>query len=456
MNWKPTPRQTLFLSASDFEVLYGGAAGGGKSDALLVDAAGLQQHALANRNYQAILFRRTYPDLKDLIDRSLDIYPNLFGGGKYDKQAHVWRWPSGARIEFGYLQYDSDRLKYRGRAFTYIGWDELTLFPTAAPYLYLLSRLRTTDKSLKCYVRATTNSDGPGFRWVKDYWRIPTEGTATRFEHEISDPETASVIVRNRRFIPAKLSDNPHLAGSGYRETLLMLPDAERDALLMGRWEAPEIKGAYYAKQVESLRAAGQICTVKVVPGVPVNTFWDLGFNDTTVLWFHQLVGKEHRFVDYLEANGQALSYFALALQGKGYLYGTHYLPHDARNKTLAGSGKSIEQQLREMLPGQQFAVVPRVENVISGISQTRDMLPLCWFDADKCANGLAALEAYQKEYSDKLQAFMPTPLHNWASNGADAFRQFAQGFRDAVPPKKEDIMARLQRLRQKRTSMTA
>lgn len=455
MTWKPTPRQTLFLSASDFEVLYGGAAGGGKSDALLIDAAGIQQKALANRNYQAILFRRTYPDLKDLIDRSLDIYPHLFGGGKYDKTAHVWKWPSGARIEFGYLQYDSDRLKYRGRAFTYIGWDELTLFPTAAPYLYLLSRLRTTDKALRCYVRATTNSDGPGFRWVKDYWRIPTEGTATRFEHEIADPETEVVIVRNRRFIPAKLSDNPHLAGSGYRETLLMLPEQERNALLLGRWESPEIKGAYYAKQIEGLRAAGQICKVNVVPGVPVNTFWDLGFNDTTVLWFHQLVGKEHRFVDYLEANGQALSHFGLELQNKGYLYGTHYLPHDARNKTLAGSGKSIEQQLREMLPGQKFAVVPRVENVISGISQTRDMLPLCWFDENRCADGLAALEAYQKAYSEQLQTFLPTPLHNWASNGADAFRQFAQGYRVSSPPTKNEIMARLKQLRQ-RSSMTA
>jgi hypothetical protein len=428
--WQPSEKQSLFLSSPFKEVLYGGAAGGGKSDALLIDALGLQQGAIKKRKYQAIIFRRTFPDLKDLIDRSLELYPVIEPGAKYDKQAHVWTFPSGARVELGYLQYDSDRFKYRGRAFQYIGWDELTLFPTSVPYIYLLSRLRTVDPTITCYVRATTNPDGPGFKWVKDYFRIQTEGGATCFAAETEDPETGETVKHWRAFIPARLSDNPHLKDSGYRQTLLLLTEEEQRALLLGRWESPSIKGAYYAEQIEVARSEGRICRVPYQPGVPVHTYWDLGFNDTTAIWFHQHVGQEHRFIDYVEANGQTLEFFAGEIQDRRYVYGDHHLPHDAENKTLAGRGKSIAMMLREMLPNHSFKVVQRVERVQNGIEMTRKILPVCWFDEDKCANGIAALESYRKEWDDKLQGYKPTPLHDWASNGADAFRQFPQGYR--------------------------
>ncbi|NKF21588.1 terminase [Solimonas sp. C16B3] len=417
----------MLLAAPEFEVLYGGAAGAGKSDALLIDALGLQQDAIGKRAYQAILFRRTYPDLKDLIDRSHDIYPAY--GGDYDKQAHVWKFPSGARIEFGHMQYDSDRFKYRGRAFQYVGWDELTLFPTDVPYRYLLSRVRTSDPSIKCYVRATTNPDGPGFRWVKDYWRIQTEGSSTRFVIEVTDPETGEVTQMTRRFIAARLSDNPHLRDSGYRQTLLLLTEEEQNALLLGRWESPSIKGAYFAEQMEAARAGGRILNIPRLPHVPVNTFWDLGWNDTTAVWFHQHVGMEHRFIDFMEASGKDLQWFAADIQSKGYTYGKHYLPHDAENKTLAAGGKCIREILQELLPGHQFEVVPRTENLVASINQTRGALPSCYFDTDKCADGIAALEAYRREWDEKLSAYKQEPLHDWASNPADAFRQFAQGY---------------------------
>lgn len=427
--WEPTEKQSMLLRAADFECLYGGAAGAGKSDALLIDALGLQQDAIGKRKYQAIIFRRTYPDLKDLIDRSQDIYPAY--GGEYDKQAHVWKFPSGARIEFGHMQYDSDRFKYRGRAFQYVGWDELTLFPTDVPYRYLMSRVRTSDPSITCYVRATTNPDGPGFKWVKERWQIPTEGTSTRFDIEVKDPETDEVSTYSRRFIAARLSDNPHLRDSGYRQTLLMLTEEEQKALLLGRWESPSIKGAYYAEQMEAARTEGRILSIPKLPHVPVNTFWDLGWNDTTAVWFHQHVGMEHRFINFMEASGKDLQYFAQQIQSMGYTYGKHYLPHDADHKTLASGGKSIKQLLQGLLPGHEFVVVPRTENRVVSINQTRGVIPACYFDMDKCADGIAALEAYRREWDEKLSAYREEPLHDWASNPADAFRQFAQGYKE-------------------------
>ena len=429
--WEPNPKQAALLAAADFEVLYGGTAGAGKSDGLLIDALGLQQDAIENRQYQALLVRRTFPDLRDLIDRSQELYPHMGGGGKYDKTSHIWTWPSGARIEFGHMQYDSDRFKYRGRAFQYVGWDELTLFPTDAPYRYLLSRVRSIDPALKCYVRATTNPDGPGFRWVKDYWRIQTEGGSTRFKVEVKDPETGEVTSSSRRFIAARLSDNKYLANSGYRQTLLLLSEEEQKALLLGRWETPNIKGAYYAPQMEAARTEGRVLKIPRTPGVPVNTFWDLGWNDTTAVWFHQRVGMEHRFIDYIEASGKDLAFFARELQDREYTYDTHYLPHDAENKTLASAGKSVRQLLQELLPSHRFDVVPRTDSLVSSINQTRAALPMCYFDEDRCANGVAALEAYRREWDEKLGDFKAEPLHDWASNGADAFRQFAQGYRE-------------------------
>lgn len=429
--WEPNPKQERLLASPDFEVLYGGAAGAGKSDCLLMDALGLHQGAIDNRNYQAIIFRRTYPDLKDLIDRSQMLYPHMGQGGKYDKQSHVWTWPSGARIEFGHMQYDSDRFKYRGRAFQYVGWDELTLFPTEVPYVYLMSRVRTVDPRLKCYVRATTNPDGPGFRWVKERWRIQTEGASTKFRIEVKDPETGEVTSVGRAFIAARLSDNVHLRDSGYRQTLLLLSAEEQAALLLGRWESPNIKGAYYAEQMEAARVEGRVRKIPASPGVPVNTFWDLGWNDTTAVWFHQRVGMEHRFIDYMEASGKDLTYFAKGLQDRQNTYGTHYLPHDAENKTLASAGKSVRMLLQALLPGHRFEVVPRTESLVSSINQTRQIIPACYFDEDKCADGVAAMEAYRREWDERLGDFKPEPLHDWASNGADAFRQFAQGYRE-------------------------
>lgn len=426
--WEGHEKQDEFLAASEFEVLYGGAAGGGKTDAILIDALGLQQNATGNRNYQAIIFRRTFPDLKDLIDRANQLYPVIIPGADYNKQTHVWTFPSGARLEFGHIQYDADKYKYRGRAFQYIGWEELSLWPTAGPYEYLLSRLRSADAALKCYCRSNTNPDGPGAKWVKDRWQIPVAGNATRFDVTLEDPDTGDVTTRLRRFIPARLADNPHLATSGYRETLLMLDTDTRDALLRGKWEPLPVRGAYYTNEVDLLRKEKRIMKVPYQRGVPVNTFWDLGANDTTAIWFHQRVLNEDRFIKCYEANGEALEHFVKYMQDTGYIFGTHYLPHDAEHKRLGKvDNDSNLEMLEDLLPGANFEVVPRIQDIKVGIQRTRQAFSTVLIDEKECADGIAAIENYRKEWDERLQAFKQTPYHDWASNYADAFRQFGQ-----------------------------
>lgn len=454
--WAPHPKQAEFLAASEFEVLYGGAAGAGKTDGILIDALGLQQKAIENRNYQAIIFRQTFPDLKDLIDRSLQLIPSINKEAKYDKTMHVWTFPSGARLEFGHGQYEIDRFKYRGRAFQYLGFEELTLWPTPVFYEYLITRVRSADPALKCYVRANTNPDGPGAKWVKDRWKIPIEGTSTCFDVTLTDPETGKESVRTRRFISARLDDNPHLRDSGYRENLLLLGQNDPDslkALLQGRWEPLPVRGAYYTPEIEAARKEGRICKVAYVRGHPVNTFWDIGQNDTTAIVCHQHVARQHLFLKGYESSGQPFEHFVQWLQSTGYVFGTHFLPHDA-NQVRQGlkDNRSSLEMLQELLPGHKFVVVPRVQDIRVGIELTRRKLHEAVFEEVECGELVAALENYRKEWDEKMQTFKEKPLHDWASNYADAFRQWAQGYDmlNSVAPSSEPAPYRIKENRRR------
>lgn len=428
--WKGSGKQDEFLRASEDEVLYGGAAGGGKSDALLIAAMGGGQGATDIGAYQAILFRRTYPELRDLIDRSKALYGQTSPGAKYHETDHVWTWPSGAKVEFGHIQHPNDRFKYRGRQYAFIGWDELTLWPDDVAYTYLGSRLRSPQTRLRCFTRATTNPDGPGHKWVKERWAIPNDGSATRFRVAVKDEETGIEYQRFRRFIPARLDDNPYLSQTDYRIQLLSLPPEERDALLRGRWDGIPVKGAFYAEEIARMRREERITRVPHAPALPVDTYWDLGHSDTTAIVCHQSVGLQDRFPFAYENSGEPLAHYVQVLKDRGYTYGTHYLPHDAEHVRLgatADSTKSWRAMLEDLWPGSRFEIVPRVEDVMLGITQTRNVFAGAWMDAEGCADLISALENYRKEWDEKLQVYRDRPLHDWASNYADAFRQFGQ-----------------------------
>lgn len=437
--WEATEKQSEFLSCSDYEVLYGGAVGGGKSDALLIDLWCLQNGGPSNPNHRAICFRRTFPELKDLISRSIDLFPQFIPGATYNKVDHIWTTPAGAKFEFGHLNNDNDRFKYRGRAWNAIGFDELTLWATNVCYNYLRTRNRTTDSTLPRVIRATTNPDGVGQKWVMERWGIEESGTASRIVvpmmFEESDGKGGFIEVERhmaRTFIPAKLADNPFLRGTGYRETLMDMPQEERDALLNGLWTGNRVEGAYYFKELQKARAEGRVGRVHHQPGEPVNTFWDLGWNDSTSIWCHQGIRLENRFLRSYQNSGETLAHYAGYLQQMalehGYVYGTHYLPHDGINATRQ-TGKTDLQILREAMPGQNFVIVPRIEKVITGINQTRAAFPSCYFDEKECGDGLAALALYRKKFNNAIGAYSDEAVHDTNSNYADAFRQFAQGF---------------------------
>lgn len=193
-------------------------------------------------------------------------------------------------------------------------------------------------------------------------------------------------------------------------------------------------EGTYYAVQLAAARKAGRICRVPFADGVPVNTFWDIGHTDGTAIWFHQKVGLEHRFIRFIEGWGESYGYFVRQMQSFGYVWGTHYLPHDADHKRQDGDDvTSPVDTLRKLSIGGKWVVVPRVVDVTHGIQLTRDVFGQCWFDEEGCKDGLAHLASYRKDWNARLGAWSDRPRHDVHSEAADAFRQFAQGYRAEV-----------------------
>jgi hypothetical protein len=189
-------------------------------------------------------------------------------------------------------------------------------------------------------------------------------------------------------------------------------------------------EGCYYAAQMALARKQGRV--VKHVPlaPVPVNTFWDLGRGDMTTIWFHQRVGLEDRFIRYYEASGEDLSHYTTYMLGLGYTFGTHYLPHDADYKRLgkdADTNQSIHEMLQDLLPGHNFEVIPRVSNVTAGIQATRSAFSSAWFDESGCAQGIARISNYRKQWDKTRGCWKDEPLHDDNSHGADGFRQWGQ-----------------------------
>jgi hypothetical protein len=223
--WRPHPRQTAFLSLPDtiLEAMYGGAAGGGKSECLLMLplARGFYKHP----RFKGILFRRTYPELEsEIIVRSHHFYTPA--GGNYNSEKRRWTFPSGAVMQFGHVEYEQDVRKYDTAEYNYMGFDELTSF-TQYQYIYLaMSRCRSSSRDLPAIVRSGTNPGNVGHGWVRDRFIEPAPAQSIILD---------SLTGLKRIFIPCLASDNPHIDPE-YINRLGGLPEAERRAKRDGDW----------------------------------------------------------------------------------------------------------------------------------------------------------------------------------------------------------------------------
>jgi phage terminase large subunit len=330
-------------------------------------------------------------------------------------------------------------------------------------------------KGLRHNVASVKSTEGVDICWVeeartvsKTSWDvlIPTirkEGSEIwiSFNTELEEDETYQRFVKKpptgARVVKIGWEDNPWFPDVLRQEALDL---KERDPVAYetvwgGNCKAV-LDGAIYANEILSATTAKRFTKVPYDPTKPVHTFWDLGRADKTSIWFAQIVGFEFRLIDFYENRGHALGHYLDVLKeralpveqgGKGYVYGEHWLPHDARNELLA-SERTIEQQM--WAAGHRVRITPRL-TVAAGIDAARKIFARCWFDEEACADGLQALRNYRFDVDPNTQAFSKAPLHDWASHAADAFRYFAIGIaepREDDPPVDgpNDVYARRRR----------
>ena len=327
--WAPQPKQIEFMSRNEYEVLYGGAAGGGKSDAIIVEA--LRQ--VDNPNYRALILRKTYPQCRELIIKSLRIYSAVYPEAQYNGSEHYWRFPSGAKIYFGSMPNSTSYLNYQGLSYSYIAFDELTHF-TLEEYEYMISRNRADGEGLRVYMRATANPGGIGHGWVKERFITASEPNVpyTVTTHIKDNNGNTIEATRSRVFIPSSVFDNEALLKNdpGYLSNLAMLPESQKKALLYGDWDSYE--GQVFTEFLNNPDGYLSRLNTHVIEPFPIPKTW-----------------HRYRSFDFGYSRPFAVQWWAVDYDGRAYLYRQLYGCSDTPIHGVKWEPSEIARKIREI-----------------------------------------------------------------------------------------------------------
>lgn len=428
----PDSLQCLFMPKR-FKVLYGGRSAGrswGVARALLILGRQRPIRVLCVRELQKSIEESVHKVLKDQIEK-------LGMGDFYEVQVSRIIGRNGTSFAFEGIKNNPAKIKsYEGIDYC---WAEEAVKISKASWDILIPTIRKEEPNnwrelgmaapdFQAEIWMTFNpeleSDYTYTRWVT---RDTALVACKRFLNSATGELLGNVKESPLSFVVRMTyADNPWLPAVIAQD---ILADKERDPdSFLHVWEGKTVQnldGAVYAKELRRVDAEGRICPVPWEPEIPVDCFWDLGRGDRTCVWFGQYVAMQFRVIDYLEGRGEDILYYLKALQQKQYLYGTMYLPHDAKHHKLVFK-HSIEKIVRDKF--QNTVVLPK-SGVADGINAARLFLRKCWFDEGRCADGLAWLRRYKyKIATDNGQekTYSNEPLHDEASDAADAFRYMA------------------------------
>ena len=325
--WTPQSKQAVFQGRSEYEALYGGAAGGGKSDALLTEA--LRQVHIPH--YRGLILRKTYPQLSELVDRSRELYSAAYPKAIYNDSKHFWMFPSGAKIYFGAMQHTKDRINYQGKRYDFIAFDELTHF-TWEEYSYMFSRNRPSGPGTRCYIRATTNPGGIGHGWVKERF-ITAAPPLTPIKTKMQVPGPDGNIIeleRSRIFVPSTVFDNGELLKNdpNYLANLSLLPEKEKRALLYGDWDS--FAGQVFSEWRNDPEHYSDRCYTHVIKQFIIPKSW-----------------KIYRGFDFGYSRPFAVEWIAIDHDGRAYVIAELYGCTGTPNEGVRYTPKEIAERIK-------------------------------------------------------------------------------------------------------------
>lgn len=370
--WKPQPKQVQFMQRPEYEALYGGAAGGGKSDALLAEA--LRQVHIPK--YRGLILRKTYPQLSELIDRSQVLYKKAYPKARYNGSKHYWAFPSGAKIYFGAMHHKQDRTNYQGRQYDFIGFDELTHF-SWEEYSYMFSRNRPSsgEGTTRVYIRATANPGGIGHGWVKERFIEAAEPLTTIWEEStvVLPDGTKRTVRRDRVFVPSSVFDNPALLEEdpNYLGNLALLPEKDRNALLYGDWDS--YTGQFFSEfrvrpDMEKAKAAGCLETAEDLARQGRFTHVIEPLDMTTSEQRNWTIMRSY---DWGYAHPFSLAWWAVDYEGRLYrileLYGCTNTPNE-------GVRWTTDQQFQKAAEIERTHPWLKGKNIVNSVAD-----PSCW-----------------------------------------------------------------------------
>jgi hypothetical protein len=429
--WQAQPKQAEALVRNEDEILYGGARGGGKSDAgrawLLYD--------IKYPFYRALVIRKNATDLGDWIDKAQEMYRNCKAKKVSGKLGTEFHFPSGAKIRTGHLADEEAFQKYQGHEYQKVLIEELSHIAREKDYMKLISSCRSSHAEIKPQVFATTNPDEPGLDWIKARWGIPDMPDFDDIYTNTIDVEfpvdgVLTKATRHLVFVPAKLEDNPKLtiADPNYIVLLESFKESDPDqyeAWRKGNWKGFGTEGAYYRAQVQKAEEEGRITNVPYDERLDVYTWCDLGVSDSFSIGYFQLSGKQWRMIDYDEFEGETIGSAIQHMREKEYDYADHFAPHDIEVRDLSAEVKGATRHDVAKGKGVDYKIVPKLK-VAEGINAVRMNFSQLWIDKTKCALFLRRIRNYHKEFDEKRGIYKDNPVHDISSHGADMLRYWA------------------------------
>jgi phage terminase large subunit len=398
----PVKLEGLFKK-SRYKVLYGGRGGAkswGIARALLIKGAKDPIRILCAREFQT--------SIKDSVHKLLcDQIESLGLLSFYEITQMSIRGKNGTEFSFVGLKNNVSNIKsYEG---VDICWVEEAQTTSRLSWNILIPTIRKQGSEI----------------WISFNPELETDETYQRF---VAVPPADCITMK------VNWSDNPW-----FPDTLRLEKDSLkiRDEEAYNQvWEGlcrQTVDGAIFAKEMQQAEKDGRLCRVPYDATKPVHAVFDLGWSDSTAIWFLQFVGMETRLIRYIEDSQKTISYYLATMQTYGYVYDTIWLPHDAENKTLAAAGRSIDDIVRAA--GYKTQIMPRVP-ILDSINAARTIFSNCYFDREHTADGLACLRHYRYEVDPDTGQFSRNPLHDHYSHGADAFRYIALMIKE--PPKRK------------------